>query len=90
MICNGSCTCRHVFGLVVYAGSETRIQKNAARPPMKIGSFDRFLNIQIFGLISVQVGACCYDVPVALPDWLAGVFMWEQGLTRRSAHTCAF
>ena len=45
----------YVIGLVVYTGKETRIQKNAARVPLKVGSFDRFLNIQIAILISVQV-----------------------------------
>ena len=45
----------YVYGLVVYTGKETRIQMNAARVPLKVGSFDRFLNIQIAILISVQV-----------------------------------
>jgi len=48
----------YVYGLVVYTGKETRIQKNAARVPLKVGSFDRFLNIQIAILIAVQALLC--------------------------------
>ncbi|CAD7701700.1 unnamed protein product [Ostreobium quekettii] len=49
---------RHVYGLVVYTGCDTRIQKNAATPPLKYGSFDRFLNIQVYGLIVIQALMC--------------------------------
>ena len=59
---------RHVYGLVVYAGCETRIQKNAARPPLKIGSFDLFLSIQVFGLIVVQV--CVHWAGVKQMFWI--------------------
>lgn len=48
----------YVYGLAVYTGRETRIQMNAARVPLKVGSFDRFLNIQIAILISVQAILC--------------------------------
>eukprot|EP00210_Caulerpa_lentillifera_P006951 g6646.t1 len=48
----------HVYGLAVYTGRETRIQMNAARVPLKVGSFDRFLNIQIGILISIQALLC--------------------------------
>jgi len=48
----------YVYGMVVYTGKETRIQKNAARVPLKVGSFDRFLNIQIAILIAVQAILC--------------------------------
>jgi magnesium-transporting ATPase (P-type) len=47
-----------VRGAVVYAGPDTRIQQNAARPPRKLGSFDRFLNVQIFLLLALQLSLC--------------------------------
>lgn len=49
------CGLRYVYGMVVYTGEQTRIQMNAAAPPVKIGSFDRFLNIQITLLVLAQV-----------------------------------
>ncbi|GMH33103.1 hypothetical protein BSKO_00937 [Bryopsis sp. KO-2023] len=49
---------RYVYGLVVYTGSETRIQMNAAKVPLKMGSFDRFLNVQITVLIVAQIVLC--------------------------------
>lgn len=36
-----------VLGLVVYTGKDTRIQMNSASAPLKIGSFDHFLNMQV-------------------------------------------
>lgn len=48
-------TARHVHGLVVYTGHDTRIQMNAAKVPLKMGSFDLFLNVQIIILIVAQV-----------------------------------
>lgn len=47
-----------VLGLVVYTGSETRIQMNSAAAPLKIGSFDHFLNMQVAVLILSQVMLC--------------------------------
>ena len=47
-----------VLGLVVYTGSETRIQMNSAAAPLKIGSFDHFLNMQVAILILAQVMLC--------------------------------
>ena len=47
-----------VLGLVVYTGSETRIQMNSAVAPLKIGSFDHFLNMQVAILILAQVMLC--------------------------------
>ena len=55
------CTLRNsgaVRGAVVYAGPDTRIQQNAARPPRKLGSFDLFLNVQIFLLLALQLSLC--------------------------------
>eukprot|EP00803_Ostreobium_quekettii_P002905 evm.model.scf_903.4 EVM.evm.TU.scf_903.4 scf_903:32108-44084(+) len=49
---------RHVYGLVVYTGPESRIQKNAAAAPLKYGSFDLFLNIQVYALIVIQAIMC--------------------------------
>ncbi|GMH33051.1 hypothetical protein BSKO_00885 [Bryopsis sp. KO-2023] len=49
---------KHVYGLVVYTGKESRIQMNAASAPLKMGSFDRFLNIQITLLIIAQILLC--------------------------------
>lgn len=47
-----------VVGLVVYTGQETRIQMNASGPPLKVGSFDHFLNLQIGIIIAMQVLMC--------------------------------
>lgn len=67
---------RWALGLVVYAGPETRIQMNALAPPLKVGSFDRFLNVQISIIILVQLALC-------LASALAG-YAWRQtaGLKR--------
>lgn len=48
----------HIVGLVVYAGKETRIQRNSTKTPLKIGSFDRFLNFQISLVILMQLAMC--------------------------------
>ena len=48
----------YVYGLVIYTGSETRIQMNSAAPPLKIGGFDHFLNIQVAILICGQLVLC--------------------------------
>lgn len=47
-----------VLGQVVYTGSETRIQMNSAAAPLKNGSFDHFLNMQVAILILAQVLLC--------------------------------
>jgi magnesium-transporting ATPase (P-type) len=48
----------YIFGLVVYTGAETRIQMNSAAAPLKIGSFDHFLNMQVAILIMGQTLLC--------------------------------
>lgn len=48
----------YIVGLVVYAGKETRIQRNATKTPLKVGSFDRFLNLQISLVILLQLAMC--------------------------------
>ena len=48
----------HIVGLVVYAGKQTRIQRNATKTPLKVGSFDRFLNFQISLVILMQLAMC--------------------------------
>lgn len=48
----------YIVGLVVYAGKETRIQRNATKTPLKVGSFDRFLNLQISLVICLQLAMC--------------------------------
>ena len=47
-----------IYGLVVYTGRETRIQMNSAAAPLKIGSFDHFLNMQVAILICFQILLC--------------------------------
>jgi phospholipid-transporting ATPase len=47
-----------IVGLVVYAGKSTRIQMNATKTPLKVGSFDRFLNLQISLVILLQMAMC--------------------------------
>lgn len=49
-----------IIGLVVYTGKETRIQMNAAKTPLKVGSFDRFLNLQIGLVILMQMSLCLF------------------------------
>ena len=71
------CTLRNsgaARGAVVYAGPDTRIQQNAARPPRKLGAFDRFLNVQIFLLLALQL-SLCLALAAASTAWrtLAGV-----------------
>jgi magnesium-transporting ATPase (P-type) len=46
--------------LVVYAGKATRIQMNATKTPLKVGSFDRFLNLQISLVILLQMAMCVF------------------------------
>jgi len=48
----------HILGMVVYTGAETRIQMNSAETPLKYGSFDNFLNIQIVLIILLQLAMC--------------------------------
>ena len=49
---------QYVLGLVVYTGAETRIQMNSAAAPLKVGSFDHFLNMQVAILILGQTCLC--------------------------------
>ena len=51
---------RYIIGLVVYTGRESRIQMNATKTPLKIGSFDRFLNFQITLVIFMQLAMCLF------------------------------
>lgn len=37
-----------VWGMVIYTGPETRIQKNAAAPPRKLGDFLTNYNFYVF------------------------------------------
>ncbi|KAK9839881.1 hypothetical protein WJX81_008363 [Elliptochloris bilobata] len=47
-----------IVGMVVYTGSESRIQMNAAPPPRKRGAFDTFLNVQITVVLAIQLVLC--------------------------------
>ena len=49
---------RHVLGMVVYTGDDTRIQQNSAAAPRKIGAFDYFLDVQVTLLILFQLALC--------------------------------
>ena len=49
-----------IVGLVVYAGKATRIQMNSTKTPLKVGSFDRFLNLQISLVILLQMAMCVF------------------------------
>jgi len=49
-----------IVGLVVYTGKQTRIQMNSTKTPSKIGSFDRFLNLQIILVISMQLAMALF------------------------------
>ena len=48
----------YVFGLVIYSGKETRILMNSSQTPMKCGSSEYFLNIQIVVLAVLQLLLC--------------------------------
>ena len=56
----------HVIGCVVYTGRESRIMKNAAKTPLKVGSFDLFLNVQIIIIVIIQILLC---LGCALAGW---------------------
>lgn len=47
---------KEVVGLVVYAGRETRIQKNSAKTPLKIGSLGGVL--QLVGTLFLSFSGC--------------------------------
>lgn len=49
-----------IVGLVVYTGKHSRIQMNATKTPLKVGSFDRFLNFQITLVILMQLCMCLF------------------------------
>jgi hypothetical protein len=69
------CTLRNsheIVGLVVYTGRESRIQMNATKTPLKIGSFDRFLNFQITLVIAMQLAMCVF-LAVANYVWVEEV-----------------
>jgi hypothetical protein len=51
---------RAIYGLVVYAGRESRIQMNSVAPPLKVGAFDHFLNMQVATLITAQLALCVF------------------------------
>lgn len=59
-----------VLGMVVYTGSDSRIVRNMARPPIKKGGFDRFLNVQIVVLMSFQACICV--------AFAVGGYVWRQ------------
>jgi phospholipid-transporting ATPase len=65
MLKNSGC----VVGLAVYTGRQTRIQMNAAKTPLKVGSFDRFLNLQITLIIAMQLAMCVF-LAVANQVWV--------------------
>ncbi|EFN58106.1 hypothetical protein CHLNCDRAFT_20630, partial [Chlorella variabilis] len=50
----------YIAGMVIYTGKETRIQMNAAKTPLKVGSFDLFLNLQIALVIAMQLAMCLF------------------------------
>ena len=60
----------YAFGLVVYTGKETRIFKNNSKTPMKSGSMEYFLNIQIVVLAIVQMLIC---IACAI-----GSYLWRE------------
>lgn len=80
-----------MLGVVVYAGRDTRIQRNARRSaPSKVGAYDRFLNVQVIALIVLQV-ALCVALAVAAFEWRrdhkgAYYFMWEKHSTGKSGN----
>ncbi|GAB4813241.1 hypothetical protein N2152v2_000287 [Parachlorella kessleri] len=50
----------YVVGMVVYTGRESRIQMNSSHTPLKVGSFDRFLNLQISLVIFMQIAMALF------------------------------
>jgi len=59
-----------VYGLVVYTGEETRIQKNNAKVPFKNGAYNKFLNLQISLVGLMQMLLCAFFAIMA--------FVWKQ------------
>jgi phospholipid-translocating ATPase len=45
---------RWCYGLVVFAGKDTKLMKNSGEAPMKRTSLDRFLNLLILGVILIM------------------------------------
>ena len=70
----------YIYGLVVYTGSETRIQMNSAAAPLKIGSFDHFLNMQVAILICGQVLLCILCAVLS--------YAWRETEVRASYLVC--
>ncbi len=60
----------YTFGLVVYTGKETRIFMNNSETPMKSGSMEYFLNIQIVVLAILQMLLCILCA--------VGSFVWRE------------
>lgn len=59
----------HIIGVVVYTGPETRIMQNSTAPPSKQSSFDRFINRQLFYLVTIQLSLTIFCA--------AGSVIWE-------------
>lgn len=49
---------RFIYGVVIYTGGDSRIMRNQAITPTKVGVFDKFLNVQIVILLVVQFILC--------------------------------
>lgn len=49
---------RFIYGVVIYTGGDTRIMRNQAVTPTKVGVFDKFLSVQIVILLIVQFFLC--------------------------------
>jgi magnesium-transporting ATPase (P-type) len=60
----------YAFGLVIYTGKETRIFMNNSQTPIKSGSMEYFLNIQIVVLAILQIVLCLLCA--------VGSYLWRE------------
>jgi len=44
-----------VYGVVVYTGHESKLMKNAKRPPLKMSNVDRTTNMQVSAIVWVMI-----------------------------------
>ncbi|CAJ0602595.1 unnamed protein product [Cylicocyclus nassatus] len=64
---------RWCYGLVIFAGKDTKLMMNSGKTKMKRTSLDRFLNILIMGIVLFLIAMCL------ICTVLCGVWEWTTG-----------
>uniref|UniRef100_A0A1I7YA57 Phospholipid-transporting ATPase n=1 Tax=Steinernema glaseri TaxID=37863 RepID=A0A1I7YA57_9BILA len=64
---------RWCYGVVVFAGKETKLMMNSGRTKFKRTSLDRFLNVLIMGIVLFLIAMCL------ICTILCGVWEWSTG-----------